>query len=107
MSGRSLSRENAGGVRVLSARHPAVPLPGAGGATWDPGGAQRDLLPLRGARARQGNAATATVLGCQAHGTSSVRHGVRCLSIAFRMINSFRMHAVRATFLAFPVAHKR
>src|SRR2546422_8059652 len=51
--------------------------------------------------------ATATVLGCQAHGTSSVRHGVRCLSIAFRMINSFRMHAVRATFLAFPVAHKR
>src|SRR5437899_1048681 len=43
---------------------------------------------------------TATVLGCQAHGTSSVRHGVRCLSIAFRMINSFRMHAVRATFFA-------
>src|SRR3989449_325710 len=58
MSRRSLSRENACSVRVLSARHPAVPLPGAGGAAWDPGGAQRDLLPLRGARARQGNAAT-------------------------------------------------
>src|SRR2546425_11384918 len=97
MSRRSLSRENAGGVRVLSARHPAVPLPGAGGATWDPGGAQRDLLPLRGARARQGNAATATVLDCQAHAATFACHGVRCLSIAFRMINSFRMRSEEHT----------
>src|SRR5881396_4217068 len=62
MSRRSLSRENACSVRVLSARHPAVPLPGAGGAAWDPGGAQRDLLALGGARARQGNAATGPAL---------------------------------------------
>src|SRR2546427_3069648 len=79
-----------------------------------PGGAERLWLPERAltrcilrSNGCPGCSATATVLGCQAHGTSSVRHGVRCLSIAFRMINSFRMHAVRATFFAFPVAHKR
>src|SRR5207245_4885263 len=57
--------------------------------------------------ARRGCSATATVLDCQAHAATFACHGVRCLSIAFRMINSFRMHAVRATFFAFPAAHKR
>ena len=34
-------------------------------------------------------------------------HIVRCLSIAFRMVNTFRIQAVSATFLALPAAHKR
>jgi hypothetical protein len=39
-----------------------------------------------------------TSLGCQ---------GVWCFTMAFRIVNSLRMQAVRATFAAFPAARKR
>src|SRR5437879_3605191 len=92
--------------------HPSLSLKGArviscGWRRMGPWRSGARLASLRGARARQGGSATATVLDCQAHAATFACHGVRCLSIAFRMINSFRMHAVRATFFAFPAAHKR
>lgn len=46
-------------------------------------------------------------LRCQGHSTSFVLQGVRCFTIALRMVSSFRMQAVRATFLAFPDAQRR
>jgi transposase len=39
--------------------------------------------------------------------TSCGCHGVRCFAMALRMVSSFRMQAVRATFLALPAATRR
>lgn len=35
-------------------------------------------------------------------GSLAYRHGVRLLTIAFKMVSSFRMQAVNANFFAFP-----
>ena len=46
-------------------------------------------------------------LECQALNAKWSCHRVRDLSIAFRMVSSFRIHAVRAPFFAFPAAQRR
>ena len=46
-------------------------------------------------------------LDCQACCGCSVRQGVRYLSIALSVVSSFRIQAMRATFLVLPSPHKR
>jgi len=38
----------------------------------------------------------------QAGCVTATLHGVRLFTIAFKMVSSFRMHAVNASFFAFP-----
>ena len=37
---------------------------------------------------------------------TATRHGIRLFTIAFKMVNSFRMQAVNARFFAFPACIK-
>jgi hypothetical protein len=46
-------------------------------------------------------------LHCQGQTTSFRPQRVRCFIMALRMVSSFRIQAVRATFLAFPASHRR
>ena len=59
---------------------------------------------------RECNAMDGEVSNCldgQACCGCSVHHGVRCLSIALRVVSSFCIQATRSTFLALPSPHKR
>ena len=46
-------------------------------------------------------------LHCQGHTISFILQRVRCFIMALRMVSSFRIQAVRATFLAFPASRRR
>jgi hypothetical protein len=48
-----------------------------------------------------------TFLKNQAGCVTATRHDVRLFTIAFKMVSSFRMHEVNASFFAFPAWHER
>src|SRR2546422_7338411 len=66
-----------------------------------------DRIGIGGSDAAALNIGGSNCLPCQALTAAGGFHAVRRASIALRIVRSFRIHAVRATFFGFPAATSR